>query len=673
MSQLHEEALQLQQAVVNPMGIAVIASPGGSPTEETIDDEYIFQLLSMVSSLTSSLHGVAVVVQSGKSVIADLLTLLACGTPRAQRQTLFVLRRLLPASSPTAAAENLPVVGRHNGVGAGIVPSLLSLLASTVTLQLRTKGQAKQSVTVSALDACGALFVAKPKAPLDAEIAKGIIDLLNLLGASEDDPSVHDGWTQAVSARLNELVMHFHDYASTEIDPGAIVSEPKFWLAVSALCALTPALREHLEIAGADAQSNFCDNHDDGVTEATVECTGGPFSGMKLCHSCDKVLHLAPGMQDHVRTEIESENGGLQLEVHDGSTRVKLRQLVSIADRTLLKAVVEVKTEAKGAVCRFCESDLGDAGPLANLSKCGLVGVCDDCVEVAEQTCTKTLPCGHLCDGVRGEVVCLPCIHPGCTAHKESRAKMDREDECMCYTGSLSEEPCIMLECGHVLHYNRAVRILKGKWNGPRIDFGFANCPNCRADLLNTAPHPALAELIAPIQELYDEVKRKSIMRWQYDGGKITGTGEKEAGAAMKKYAYYMCHKCDSPYFGGEYACAAAAGDEYDPTELVCGACIGGAPAQICPKHGTDFLEYKCRFCCSVAVFFCFGTTHFCTPCHDAHSRCVAESKDAMPQCPVGPVFKELEGDECPLHVVHPPTGEEFCLGCGVCRNAQTF
>lgn len=28
---------------------------------------------------------------------------------------------------------------------------------------------------------------------------------------------------------------------------------------------------------------------------------------------------------------------------------------------------------------------------------------------------------------------------------------------------------------------------------------------------------------------------------------------------------------------------------------------------QICPKHGTDFLEYKCRYCCSVAVFFCFG------------------------------------------------------------------
>jgi E3 ubiquitin-protein ligase MYCBP2 len=32
-----------------------------------------------------------------------------------------------------------------------------------------------------------------------------------------------------------------------------------------------------------------------------------------------------------------------------------------------------------------------------------------------------------------------------------------------------------------------------------------------------------------------------------------------------------------------------------------------------------------------------------------------------------------MEGEECPLHIKHPPTGEEFALGCGVCRNAHTF
>lgn len=38
-----------------------------------------------------------------------------------------------------------------------------------------------------------------------------------------------------------------------------------------------------------------------------------------------------------------------------------------------------------------------------------------------------------------------------------------------------------------------------------------------------------------------------------------------------------------------------------------------------------------------------------------------------------GPRGRQLDGDECPLHLVHPPTGEEFALGCGMCRNAHTF
>lgn len=57
----------------------------------------------------------------------------------------------------------------------------------------------------------------------------------------------------------------------------------------------------------------------------------------------------------------------------------------------------------------------------------------------------------------------------------------------------------------------------------------------------------------------------------------------------------------------------------------------------MCPKHGTDYLEYKCRYCCSVAVFFCFGTTHFCNPCHDDFQRVANIPKSELPQCPVAP------------------------------------
>ena len=146
-------------------------------------------------------------------------------------------------------------------------------------------------------------------------------------------------------------------------------------------------------------------------------------------------------------------------------------------------------------------------------------------------------------------------------------------------------------------------------------------------------------------------------------------------GFALERYAYYVCYKCGKAYYGGEAQCDADAGqgDDYNPEELVCGGCSDVSRAQMCPKHGTDYLEYKCRYCCSVAVFFCFGTTHFCNACHDDFQRVANVPKHELPQCPVGPKSVQLESEECPLHVSHPPTGEEYALGCGVCRNAHTF
>jgi E3 ubiquitin-protein ligase MYCBP2 len=198
--------------------------------------------------------------------------------------------------------------------------------------------------------------------------------------------------------------------------------------------------------------------------------------------------------------------------------------------------------------------------------------------------------------------------------------------------------------------------------------------------------HPSLSEILIPIKLLYNDVRRKAFMRLQYEGldrseaiTSVTGRFHNDAaGFAMERYAYYVCSKCNKAYFGGEARCEvdAAAGDgdeEYDPNELVCGACSDVSRAQMCPKHGTDFLEYKCRYCCSVAVFFCFGTTHFCNPCHDDFRRVTSIPKKDLPQCPAGSRARQLSGSECPLHVDHPPTGEEFALGCGVCRNAHTF
>ena len=150
----------------------------------------------------------------------------------------------------------------------------------------------------------------------------------------------------------------------------------------------------------------------------------------------------------------------------------------------------------------------------------------------------------------------------------------------------------------------------------------------------------------------------------------------------IHRYAYYLCFKCKKPYHGGERVCEAAGGGaageggrKFRPEDLTCPSCLPQSAAQSCAKHGKEYLEYKCRFCCSVAVFFCFGTTHFCNSCHDRPGMMqrMEESK-TLPSCPAGPQGKQLPGKpvhDCPLKIEHPPTGEEFALGCGICRNAQ--
>lgn len=57
-------------------------------------------------------------------------------------------------------------------------------------------------------------------------------------------------------------------------------------------------------------------------------------------------------------------------------------------------------------------------------------------------------------------------------------------------------------------------------------------------------------------------------------------------------------------------------GADFNPAELLCAACSppAGADASLanCPTHGTDFIQYKCKYCTNVACWFCWGTTHFC-------------------------------------------------------------
>ena len=106
------------------------------------------------------------------------------------------------------------------------------------------------------------------------------------------------------------------------------------------------------------------------------------------------------------------------------------------------------------------------------------------------QACSRVHSCGHVCGGLAGEAPqCLPCLH-GCAGL--STLKQDADDMCMiCFTEALSAQPSIQLACGHVFHAQCCRTALKKRWMGPRITFGFAQCPICKADIW----HPVLGKV----------------------------------------------------------------------------------------------------------------------------------------------------------------------------------
>lgn len=77
--------------------------------------------------------------------------------------------------------------------------------------------------------------------------------------------------------------------------------------------------------------------------------------------------------------------------------------------------------------------------------------VCKDnvCRARYRNACRKVHQCGHQCYGVKHEAECLPCVADGCNP------TISENDYCtICYTEGLGSAPCVMLECGHVLHYH---------------------------------------------------------------------------------------------------------------------------------------------------------------------------------------------------------------------------
>jgi hypothetical protein len=94
--------------------------------------------------------------------------------------------------------------------------------------------------------------------------------------------------------------------------------------------------------------------------------------------------------------------------------------------------------------------------------------------------------------------------------------------------------------------------------------------------------------------------------------------------------------------------------------DLICQKCCTVSLDECKVKsHGREYITWKCKFCCSIAVWFCWGNTHFCDPCHRkqiAGEHLNKKGRKDLPVCP--------GKDKCPLGTEHKPNGEECCIGC---------
>lgn len=328
-------------------------------------------------------------------------------------------------------------------------------------------------------------------------------------------------------------------------------------------------------------------------------------------------------------------------------------------------------------LCIFCEIPL-----LENFDKEGNLlqsPVCNsaECNEKLLKCCVKKHECGHFCKGYSNEAFCLPCFSGDC-AEKNALQLMDQKgaDYCnICFIEGLEAAPCIQVSCGHIFHFDCIKKRLELRWNKPRISFNFCLCPLCKI-WMNFPKDSLLSQYMSENENKYELLKSKCFERLKYEGKdkeeRLSKPNDyffqKPIDYAIAIYSYYECFKCKIPYFGGLKHCEDILENrgndkEYKPADLICPKCCE-IPIDNCAIHGNEYIEFKCTYCCSLAQWFCWGTTHFCEPCHERINNgddLTQYPKEKLPKCP--------GKEECPLRLDHKPNGEECSLGCSLCRN----
>ncbi|ETO35939.1 hypothetical protein RFI_01125, partial [Reticulomyxa filosa] len=316
------------------------------------------------------------------------------------------------------------------------------------------------------------------------------------------------------------------------------------------------------------------------------------------------------------------------------------------------------------------------------------------------------------CIGVRNEETCCPCLAKDCPSRSPDIKTVIDEPCAICLAGALGQAPTIMLSCKHAFHFECVQKKLDMSWQTPFISFEYATCPLCKEPI----NHESLSEKCDEVRLLENTVRQMALQRLRYeerqsDNDVVDPKGKfynDEIGYADHIYAFFQCFQCKKPYFGGAKECKAQDEEENNQVEkkdLICNKCQKIESVDECKEHGADYLAYKCRYCCTMSVFHCWGKVHFCRECHEPGvwdklcTYSTGKNKQALieyKQCPglkkalvdlmKDPSWNNLtleeqekkayetraDPDLCSLRVRHPPNGFEFGLGCTLCADKKS-
>ena len=297
----------------------------------------------------------------------------------------------------------------------------------------------------------------------------------------------------------------------------------------------------------------------------------------------------------------------------------------------------------KGITCRFCNEPVLNGEEIQVSHRiCKL----NECKTYLDQSCLKILDCGHACCGLKNEKEHLPC------------------GECEYLVCAFCGEdphfyPSILLKCGHVSHLKCVETVFSLSSNKGLIKLPLCKYPGC-----NKIPEsPYIQKDVKDFISLSDmiEVLLKKLIQTEnvINDPRVLNPEDNDyyqqpLKLAKDTFLFFRCEKCNKPYFGGKKEC-----DDQRPADVggpyVCQGCsIPGS--QTCVKHGNDNMVFKCFFCCNPAQWHCFGTTHFCEPCHRDPGKAQA---GPHPVC-------DGKCDFAP----HPPNGTKQYFGkCRLCES----